>query len=70
MDFSLTDDQKALVQAAADFSKAELADHAAEWDETSHFPVDVIRRAGRRGFSVSIRRKSRAGWACRVWMPR
>ncbi|MBE0488157.1 MAG: acyl-CoA dehydrogenase family protein [Halomonas sp.] len=50
MDFSLSDDQKALVQAAADFSKAELADHAAEWDATSHFPLDVIRRAGETGF--------------------
>ncbi|WP_163557466.1 acyl-CoA dehydrogenase family protein [Halomonas sp. NO4] len=50
MDFSLTDDQKALVQAAADFAKAELAEHAAEWDATSHFPVDVIRRAGEAGF--------------------
>ncbi len=50
MDFSLSDDQKALVQAAADFSKAELADHAAEWDASSHFPVDVIRRAGETGF--------------------
>ncbi|MFO8046487.1 MAG: acyl-CoA dehydrogenase family protein, partial [Halomonas sp.] len=50
MDFSLSDDQKALVQAAADFSKAELADHAAEWDAHSHFPLDVIRRAGETGF--------------------
>ena len=50
MDFSLSDDQKALVQAAADFSKAELADHAAEWDASSHFPLDVIRRAGETGF--------------------
>ncbi|TFH87402.1 acyl-CoA dehydrogenase [Billgrantia azerbaijanica] len=50
MDFSLTDDQKALVQAAADFAKAELAEHAAEWDATSHFPVDVIRWAGEAGF--------------------
>lgn len=50
MDFSLSDDQKALVQAAADFSKAELADHAAEWDANSHFPLDVIRRAGETGF--------------------
>ncbi|MCE8010854.1 acyl-CoA dehydrogenase [Halomonas daqingensis] len=50
MEFSLTDDQRALVQAAADFSQAELADHAAEWDATSHFPVDVIRRAGEAGF--------------------
>ncbi|TLF52837.1 acyl-CoA dehydrogenase [Halomonas urmiana] len=50
MDFSLTDDQKALAAAAADFARAELADHAAEWDATSHFPVDVIRRAGEAGF--------------------
>ncbi|WP_280551559.1 acyl-CoA dehydrogenase family protein [Halomonas sp. 25-S5] len=50
MDFSLTDDQKALTAAAADFSRAELADHAARWDAESHFPVDVIRRAGEAGF--------------------
>nr|WP_298249011.1 acyl-CoA dehydrogenase family protein [uncultured Halomonas sp.] len=50
MDFSLTDDQKALAQAAADFASAELADHAADWDADAHFPVDVIRRAGEAGF--------------------
>ncbi len=50
MDFSLNDDQRALVQAAADFAKAELAEHAADWDARSHFPVDVIRRAGETGF--------------------
>jgi len=50
MDFSLTDDQKALIAAAEDFAKAELAGHAAEWDATSHFPVEVIRRAGEAGF--------------------
>ena len=50
MDFSMTDDQKALAQAAADFARAELADHAAEWDANAHFPVDVIRRAGEAGF--------------------
>ncbi|MEQ5801921.1 acyl-CoA dehydrogenase family protein [Halomonas sp. H10-9-1] len=50
MDFALTDDQKALAQAAADFARAELSDHAAEWDATAHFPLDVIRRAGEAGF--------------------
>lgn len=50
MDFSLTDDQRALVQAAADFSRVELAEHAADWDARSHFPIDVIRRAGEAGF--------------------
>ncbi|SHJ98250.1 acyl-CoA dehydrogenase family protein [Halomonas caseinilytica] len=50
MDFALTEDQKALADAAADFARAELAEHAAEWDAHSHFPVDVIRRAGEAGF--------------------
>ncbi|MDW7746045.1 acyl-CoA dehydrogenase family protein [Halomonas sp.] len=50
MDFSLTDDQKALAAAAADFARAELVEHAADWDARSHFPVDVIRRAGEAGF--------------------
>lgn len=50
MDFALSDDQRALQQAAADFSRVELAPHAAEWDATAHFPVDVIKRAGEAGF--------------------
>ncbi|MBB3142042.1 acyl-CoA dehydrogenase family protein [Halomonas organivorans] len=50
MDFALTDDQKALADAAADFARVELAEHAADWDARSHFPVDVIRRAGEAGF--------------------
>ncbi|SFH46060.1 acyl-CoA dehydrogenase family protein [Modicisalibacter xianhensis] len=50
MDFALSDDQRALQQAAADFARAELAPHAAGWDATSHFPVDVIKRAGEAGF--------------------
>lgn len=50
MDFALSDDQRALQQAAADFSRVELAPHAAEWDANSHFPVDVIKRAGDAGF--------------------
>nr|WP_297461240.1 acyl-CoA dehydrogenase family protein [uncultured Halomonas sp.] len=50
MDFALSDDQRALQQAAADFSRVELAPHAAQWDANSHFPVDVIKRAGDAGF--------------------
>lgn len=50
MDFSLTEDQRALADAARDFARAELAEHAADWDARSHFPVDVIQRAGEAGF--------------------
>jgi alkylation response protein AidB-like acyl-CoA dehydrogenase len=47
--FTLTQDQEALVDAVRDFATESLAPHAAEWDETHHFPVDVLREAGRMG---------------------
>ncbi len=51
MDFSLSDDQRAIVDAAAAFAAAELAPHAARWDEEKHFPVDVLRQAAALGFA-------------------
>ena len=51
MDFSLNDDQQAIQDAARQFAAAELAPHSAEWDETKHFPVDVMRKAAELGFA-------------------
>src|SRR4051812_20391143 len=48
--FTLTLDQQSLVDAVHDFAEHELAPHAAEWDETHHFPVDVLEHAGALGF--------------------
>lgn len=50
MDFNLTDDQQAFVDTAKAFAEKELAPFAAEWDETSHFPVEVFKKAGEMGF--------------------
>ena len=50
MDFALNDDQRAIQDAARQFADAELAPHSAEWDETKHFPVDVMRLAAEMGF--------------------
>ena len=50
MDFSLTDDQMAFAQSAKHFAQKELKPHAAEWDRTSHFPIDVIKQSGDMGF--------------------
>ncbi len=50
MDFSLTDTQQALRQAARDFAASRLAPGAAEWDAQELFPVDVIHEAGELGF--------------------
>jgi alkylation response protein AidB-like acyl-CoA dehydrogenase len=50
MDFALTEDQRAIQDAARQFADAELAPHSAEWDEAKHFPVDVMRAAAEMGF--------------------
>ncbi|MDB5470836.1 MAG: acyl-CoA dehydrogenase [Caulobacter sp.] len=51
MDFSLTDDQRAIQEMAQAFARDELAPNAAKWDEESHFPVDVLRQAAGLGFA-------------------
>ena len=50
MDFELTEEQRAFADTARQFAQAELAPHAAEWDEKSHFPRETIARAGELGF--------------------
>ena len=47
--FELNEDQQALVGLVRDFASEALAPNAAMWDETKHFPVDVLREAGALG---------------------
>nr|WP_313632375.1 isobutyryl-CoA dehydrogenase [Brevundimonas naejangsanensis] len=51
MDFALTDDQRAIQDAARAFAEAELAPHSARWDEDKHFPIDVLKAAAEMGFA-------------------
>jgi hypothetical protein len=51
MDFTLSEDQRALQEAAQAFAAAELAPHSARWDEEKHFPVDVLKKAAELGFA-------------------
>lgn len=44
--YALTEEQDAIVDAVRDFATVSLAPHAVEWDQTKHFPVDVLREAG------------------------
>ena len=48
--FSLTDDQLAIQEMAQRFTADNITPHAAEWDEKSHFPRDVIQQTGELGF--------------------
>ena len=51
MDFTLSEDQRAIQDAARAFAEAELAPRSAAWDEERHFPVEVLRRAAGLGFA-------------------
>ncbi|MEO1081356.1 MAG: acyl-CoA dehydrogenase family protein [Pseudomonadota bacterium] len=50
MEFSLSDEQQAFVDAARAFSEAELAPKAALWDAESIFPKEALAAAGELGF--------------------
>ncbi len=50
MDFELTEEQRAFADTAREFARAELAPHAAHWDEEGIFPRDAIAKAGALGF--------------------
>jgi len=47
--YTITEDQRSIVQMVGQFAAECLAPHAAEWDETHHFPIDVLRQAGELG---------------------
>ncbi|MEJ5976498.1 acyl-CoA dehydrogenase family protein [Novosphingobium sp. PS1R-30] len=50
--FSLTEDQLAIQEMARRFTADAITPKAAEWDETKHFPRDVVRQAGELGFGA------------------
>ena len=51
MDFELSDDQRAFQDMARGFAAAEMAPHAADWDENRVFPMDALRKAAALGFA-------------------
>jgi alkylation response protein AidB-like acyl-CoA dehydrogenase len=50
VEFSLTDEQQQLRRTVREFAEAEIAPHVMEWDETSHFPSEIIPRLAEMGF--------------------
>src|SRR5499426_390939 len=42
MDFRLTADQQLLRRTVREFAEAEIRPHVMEWDETQHFPMDLL----------------------------
>jgi alkylation response protein AidB-like acyl-CoA dehydrogenase len=52
MHFALTDEQSAIQETALAFARERLAPKAAEWDETAHFPFDVIKETAPLGMAT------------------
>src|SRR5262249_40185711 len=52
MHFSLSEEQAAIQETALTFAKERIAPQAIEWDERSHFPVDIIRELAALGMAT------------------
>jgi isobutyryl-CoA dehydrogenase len=51
MDFELSEEQRAFQATARQFAAAEMAPHAARWDEEKIFPEEALRKAAALGFA-------------------
>jgi len=49
MSYELSPEHEQFRRTVRDFAEKEIAPHAAEWDRTHHFPVDVIHKMGELG---------------------
>ena len=49
MDFTFTDEQKQLRKSVREFAGDEIAPHVMEWDESSHFPSEILPKLAEMG---------------------
>src|SRR5258708_31396646 len=42
MEFELSEEQKQIKFSVREFAEAEIAPHVMEWDESQHFPVELL----------------------------
>jgi len=49
VDFSFTDEQQQLRKSIREFAEGEIAPHVMEWDETSHFPHEIMPKLAEMG---------------------
>src|ERR687893_3215934 len=42
MDFELNDEQRQVKMSVREFAEGEITPHVREWDETQHFPVELL----------------------------
>jgi alkylation response protein AidB-like acyl-CoA dehydrogenase len=49
MNFDLTEDQQQIKSSIREFAEGEIAPHVREWDETQHFPVELLPKLAEQG---------------------
>ena len=49
MDFTFTEEQKHLRKSVREFAEGEIAPHVMEWDEASHFPLELLPKLSEMG---------------------
>ena len=49
MDFQLNDEQLQLKKSVREFAEREIAPHVMEWDEASHFPLEIMPKLAEMG---------------------
>ena len=49
MEFSFTDEQQQLRRSVREFAEGEIAPHVMEWDEASHFPLEIMPKLAEMG---------------------
>jgi hypothetical protein len=49
VDFSFTDEQQQLRKSIREFAEGEIAPHVMEWDEVSHFPLEIMPKLAEMG---------------------
>ena len=50
MNFQFSEEQELIAESARNFAEQYIRPHIMEWDETQHFPIDVLKKAGEMGF--------------------
>src|SRR5438128_11328075 len=49
VEFAFTEEQQQLRRSVREFAEGEIAPHVMEWDEASHFPVEIMPRLAEMG---------------------
>ena len=50
MEFDFTEEQQQVKASVREFAEGEIAPHVREWDESQHFPVELVPKLAEQGF--------------------